>query len=468
MRRGALVFPLLALLLGGAPVRAGELAALEAARTEAEALAAQGKFAEAREALAPLLRRHSDVYWLALRYAFLSYRAGKLDDAEKYYDRAARLGPMEEAPVEGSLAIALARNDPDWRRRADLLLRLNPGNRAANLQIAYSFMRNGLYDSAAQTFSQMIGRDPADADALTGLGWVRVYQGSGAVAHGYFKRALASRPGDASARQGLGATRAFNFEVAPYHAFLSYKGTPLKRGGYSEAVPVTFSWRQWVSATMTYTKTLIRWNSPDPDVRQREWNGSLTLRPIPGLALVGGYNRIFVNDPITDGGKVYTAGGTMTLPFPDYPRASLTVGGYGAYSRYNGLVARQLSPRVGAGVAGVFSAELSATHIQETRARGKYTSVALAGSLGPFHGFSLTGSTFAGKKLLAIDNWGLVAANTPDLYRGGWRAGLSWSNQRLTVFGLFGKDKIRAFATPANIDYMGTVAVLGAACRLGL
>ncbi len=65
----------------------------------------------------------------------------------------------------------------------------------------------------------------------------------------------------------------------------------------------------------------------------------------------------------------------------------------------------------------------------------------------------------------AVNGWDNFDQN---LANWNFLGGLSWANQRVTVFARYGKDKLTASAAPTNIDYIGTVAVLGAACRFGL
>jgi len=440
---------------------------LEDAVSQSEALSARGDAAGARAVLKPLIAGHLERYALVLRYAALSHRMGDLDTAETYYQIAYAFGTQEEAPIEGLLSLALERHKPDWRIYAERLLKLNASNRMANLSLASDAFSREQFPEASEAYLRVLNANAQDIDALLGLGWCELRLERRNEAKTYFTRVLDIQRSNGSALQGLAMISTISLEASPYFALLRYKNTPLKTGGISWALPLSLGYKTLWTATLTHTRTNIDWNAPNPDIAQREWNTSLSYRPRPGLTLIADCNLISVNDPATDHGRVLTGGLDYRTPLPERPSAFLSLGGYAAASRYKDFKVTQFTPQLGGGLTGFFSGELSLMHISNGRTSKTLDSGSASATLGPWRNVFLTLSGYSGQKTLAIENWGMVAANTPDVYRGGWRAGLSWAFRGGSLYGLAGRDKVRASTPSGDIDYLADVFVAGVVYRFG-
>ena len=439
------------------------------AETNADPLQAQGDLRGARLALEPALRAHPEVYRLALRYAYLSYRLKDFETAETYYRKAAALGPEESPPREGLFYTALARKDARWQDQARALLQVEPGHLDANLRLAFDAFTAHRYAEARGFYARALVTEPGSADALTGLGWCAYYEGRYWEARGNFRRALALAPSDASARQGLALTPSpLWIGAGAYYAALGYRGNPAKKDGFSAALPITMVWTQKGSLTLTPVRTRIHYSGA-PDAAQDELNVAADGALSKEVSVHAGFDRISVNDPATDGGRIYTGGFYYTRasePEESMP-GTMAVGGYVAYSRYPATKVTQLSPLVGFGDPGLYYAEVSLMRSHNSAAGEDLSAYKAALTLGPWEGISLTVKGYTGRKRLPVEDWGAVVVNGQDVYRGGWRTSLSWVSGSWTVFAVYGADRFEAAGTPPPA-YDGVVAVGGAQYLFGL
>ncbi|MBI5630655.1 MAG: tetratricopeptide repeat protein [Elusimicrobia bacterium] len=440
---------------------------LAAAAVKSEALLADGDLQGARGALDAAVKARPDIYWLVLRYAYLSYLLGDFSTAQAHYRLAASIGPSEEAPVEGLFYSALGRGDPSWKAQAKALLGLNPAHREANLRMAYEEFAARRYESASGHYARVLSLTPEDADALLGWGWSQFYSGRYWAAKGNFERVLRMFPENASAKQGLEwCPRTLSVAAGYSFAALDYKNIAFKKGGHSTAVPVTMAYKK-LSLTASYTRTVIDFADPTADVEQKEINIAPSFSLTPKLSLIGAYDHINVNDPVTDQGNVYTGGLNYTTAL-GAGGGFLSAGGSYTYSDYPQSRAAQVVPHIGIGKSGLIYADFSLMHINLNSRNEKLNTGVASLALGPLRNFTATAKGYVGKKRLAVDDWGTLISNNQDLYRSGWRLGLSWAWKGLTAFGVWGRDSVRANVTAATtLDYTASVLVGGFSARFG-
>ena len=86
-------------------------------------------------------------------------------------------------------------------------------------------------------------------------------------------------------------------------------------------------------------------------------------------------------------------------------------------------------------------------------------------TLGPWRNFTLTLADRFGEKRFPVDGWGALVANTPDVYRGGWKTSVAWSRGNLSAYALYGSDKLSVFQAAAATDYSASVLVGGLSWR---
>ncbi|HWQ91315.1 MAG TPA: tetratricopeptide repeat protein, partial [Clostridia bacterium] len=132
----------------------------------------------------------------AWNYLGLAYHHSRRSaDAEKAYQHALRLdNDLTEARYNLG-CLWLEENKLDWAKSELTAFTLRRGdNPQGFLKLATAQLRSQELTAAEKTFSEVLRIDPQDAEALTGIGLVRLQRGRAPEAAGYFVAALKHHP----------------------------------------------------------------------------------------------------------------------------------------------------------------------------------------------------------------------------------------------------------------------------------
>ena len=414
------------------------------------------------------LQRDPESYPLVLKCAYLSFQAEDYVAANEYYLKAARLRPQEETPLEGLFYTALKRRDPYWPRWARAILKMDPSHRDANLALASDAYFFGKYNVASRRYARLLRADPSDQDALVGLAWSEFKRGEPAVSRMFFQRVLSLHPEDVAAREGLLlAPQTLALDTGLSYASIRYRNVAFKSGGSSWSAPVSLAYKDRAILTITGTRTILHYSAPLADQRQDELRFSGFYRLTPRLAATGSFEHVSVNDPKTNDGKIGTAGAIYTAPLYENRPEFISLGGWGAYSRYPSGNVYQWTPHAGVGTRGVY-VDLSMTGIANTHDKDVLNSTRLSLTLGPWKGFVVSAGGYRGLRRMFVEDWGSLLFNSEDVYRGGWRTSLSWTYKAFSPFVLYGRDTVRTTDSAGNaVDFSSTVAAAGLNARFG-
>ena len=175
-----------------------------------------------------------------------------------------------------------------------------------------------------------------------------------------------------------------------------------------------------------------------------------------------------VNDVNTDAGKVYTGGLTVQGRIPD-SKFFYSLGGYESYSSYTPFRVVQTAPHVLFGW-GPASADLYMMYTNIDKNNENLRAYGGTLACGPFRGLTPTLSGYAGDKRLSVEDWGTLVYNTQDLFRRGWRAGLTYAWGGLKVFAQYGIDDgtltVPSRKGPGDFPYTARVTIAGLSWRL--
>lgn len=425
----------------------------------------KGDVWRARAVLDAAVARYPEDYPLIVRYAHAHYLLGEHHLAKRYYERALKLQPREDAPLAGLYLVALAQGDPKWRALASVLS-LSPPFLDVNYPIAADLIARGEHREALKRYDSILRLRPRDHDALTGRGWCHYYLGDRRAARRDFKRALALRPGHRLALQGIDASRTVAVGAGYCFASIGYQGNPFKRSGAHHCLPVSLAYKAKVSASVSVSQTVIDWVEPAADTVQRDVNVLIGATPWPWASVTVAANLIDSTDPGTDGSQSWT-GGFMVQPALGRS-ARLIAGGAISSSRYPNHDLVQLSPRVGASL-GMFSGALFASHIMEDKAGKEFSSWGAAVAVGPLAGVAAGGRAWWGRRRGHVEEGGAIVYNSlSDTFLHGWQVSVSYDAAgRGSVFLRYGEDAILAdYGSPAFRYKAGTIAT-GISARFG-
>lgn len=339
------------------------------------------------------------------------------------------------------------------------------GPGAADLATAYDHFQKKEYAQAAAYYSKALAAAPDDADALLGLAWSRLDMGEYWAAKKLFEQVLSVYPGNASAQEGLKYIPAKPFSVtAGYnYAWIKYSHIAFKNRAYSYNIPVTLAYKDLWTLGMAYTYTVIHFNPSTFDALQREFNPSGSLNIGKHLTLNAAYDYLMVNDIATDSGKVTTGGFTVHHYDPD-STIFLSAGGYESYSAYRPFRVVQHTPHVGLGWSKIYT-DFYALFTNIDKNNERLASYGGNVNVGPFWGLSANVAGYTGDKRLPVENWGTTIYNNQDLYRRGWKGGLSYAYKGLTAFASYAIDNVNATVAtvrgPLDFPYTTMTAVAG-------
>jgi tetratricopeptide (TPR) repeat protein len=179
----------------------------------ANALLAAGRFREAELNLRGLLESDSNDGPANLSMARLQARLEHRREAEAYYHRAIYgtwPGGDRAAEVRIELAEFLAQHGEEQQLLSELLLLQDEskGKPEAQRRIAHLFLMAGSPGRARETWRLLLKQDPDDADAYLEVAEAELVMGDFGAAQNNFRRALRRRPGDSTieARLQLAST----------------------------------------------------------------------------------------------------------------------------------------------------------------------------------------------------------------------------------------------------------------------
>src|SRR5215469_6190728 len=168
----------------------------------------------AQEKFDEVLRRTPNDLNAIAGLGFVRLNQKRFAEALSLFDRARALAPRREDVREGYdtarfwLAIqrgkaALDQNQPDSAIAAyQEALGLRPQDNEATLAMAQAMVRTKRYSEAESEFNQVLSRSPANADAMAGLGFIRLNQGKFDDAQKLLGEALRVSPGRKDVDEG--------------------------------------------------------------------------------------------------------------------------------------------------------------------------------------------------------------------------------------------------------------------------
>ncbi|MFA6315923.1 MAG: tetratricopeptide repeat protein [Elusimicrobiota bacterium] len=430
-----------------------------------EAALVQGDAWRARAVLDAAVAWYPDDYPLVLRYAHAHYLLGEYLSARRYYEHALKLNPREDAPLAGLYLVARAQGDPKWRAHASALA-LSPAFLDINLPIAADLFERGEHREALKRYDSILRLKPKDPDALTGRGWCRYYLGDRKAARRDFQQALALRPGHRPALHGIDASRTVSAGAGYCFALIDYRGNPSKRSGSHHCLPLSISYKDKVSVSLSASQTTIDWAAPAKDTVQRDFNVMVGAAPRKWASLWVAANSIDSNDPSTDGSQSWTGGFVVQPSLGTSTR--LMAGGALSSSRYPDHDLLQISPRVGVS-RGRLNGALFASHIMDSRTQREFSSWGVAGTAGPLAGLTAGVRAWWGRRRGHIEEGGaIVYSSLSDTFMRGWQVSASYDAASLgSAFLRYGEDAILTDYRFPPIFYKSSTLAVGINARFG-
>jgi tetratricopeptide (TPR) repeat protein len=167
---------------------------------------ADGDYTKASEAVKKVFQK--DSYEINLRLAWLSYKAGLLDESESYYRRSIQLMPYSlEARFGLIYPLSSAGTWDQVIKIYNEILSIDPQNSIANFRLALVYYGREDYVRAEKLFSKVVNLFPFDYDGVHMLAWTKLKNGKSQEAKALFQKALLYKPGDISSLDGLSLIR---------------------------------------------------------------------------------------------------------------------------------------------------------------------------------------------------------------------------------------------------------------------
>jgi len=168
------------------------------------ALEAQGKPAEALDAMKQLRSSGANTYFPIARIAWLAYVAGRYPEACDAYREAIKLAPSAIEPRLGlTLPLLALEKWRDLEVASRDVLKLDPNNAVARARLAHANYMVGNYPDAATLYRKLVDDYPAELNHQTGLGWALARMGRGKEGKQLFEQVLAVSPDNPNAQQGM-------------------------------------------------------------------------------------------------------------------------------------------------------------------------------------------------------------------------------------------------------------------------
>jgi tetratricopeptide (TPR) repeat protein len=151
---------------------------------------------------------YKDDYLINLRLGWLNYLNKNYNESEKYYHEAIRISNQS---IESLLGLAYplyaAGKIDELIGVYKSILKLDPNNYRANLQLGIIYLNKNDYLNAKILFEKIKNNFPSDFSANLYLGWTYYYLGSNNKAHKLFTNALIIAPNEKSAIDGYNLTK---------------------------------------------------------------------------------------------------------------------------------------------------------------------------------------------------------------------------------------------------------------------
>ena len=172
---------------------------------EARTALAEGKAAEAKAALDPLLAKYPEEPDLHYALALISLRLRDPDAAERFIRRALALNPdhVQARTLLGWIELEIHGNADAAIKDYSKVIKLRPNSPDAYLNLGAAYKKKGELNNALNAYDQALKRDSNSIIALSNRGWLFAAQQKWTEARKDFERALEINPGDEGALQGL-------------------------------------------------------------------------------------------------------------------------------------------------------------------------------------------------------------------------------------------------------------------------
>ena len=167
-----------------------------------------GNYVKAINYLIVIFDDYKDDYLINLRLGWLNYLNKNYNESEKYYHEAIRISNQS---IESLLGLAYplyaAGKIDELIGVYKSILKLDPNNYRANLQLGIIYLNKNDYLNAKILFEKIKNNFPSDFSANLYLGWTYYYLGSNNKAHKLFTNALIIAPNEKSAIDGYNLTK---------------------------------------------------------------------------------------------------------------------------------------------------------------------------------------------------------------------------------------------------------------------
>ena len=172
---------------------------------EAREFLAQGKAAEAKNALEPLLAKYPHDPDLHYALALVSLRLRDPNAAERFISQTLTLNPehVQARTLLGWIDLEIHGNADAAIKEYSKVVALRPNSPDAYLNLGAAYKKKGDLDDALNAYDQALNRRPDYLMALSNRGWVFVAQQKWNEARRDFEAALKINPADEGALQGL-------------------------------------------------------------------------------------------------------------------------------------------------------------------------------------------------------------------------------------------------------------------------
>jgi tetratricopeptide (TPR) repeat protein len=172
---------------------------------EARAYLAEGKAAEAKAALEPLLAKYPEEPDLYYALALISLRLRDPGAAEKLIKQVLVLNPehVQARTLLGWIELEIHGNTDAAIKEYSKVVALRPNSPDAYLNLGAAYKKKGELGNALSAYDQALRRRPDYLVALSNRGWVFVAQQKWDEARKDFEQALKINPADEGALQGL-------------------------------------------------------------------------------------------------------------------------------------------------------------------------------------------------------------------------------------------------------------------------
>jgi tetratricopeptide (TPR) repeat protein len=172
---------------------------------QARTYLAEGKAAEAKAALEPLLAKYPEEPDLYYALALISLRLRDPGAAEKLIKQALTLNPehVQARTLLGWIELEIHGNTDAAIKEYSKVVELRPNSPDAYLNLGAAYKKKGELGNALSAYDQALQRRPDYLVALSNRGWVFVAQQKWDEARKDFEQALKINPADEGALQGL-------------------------------------------------------------------------------------------------------------------------------------------------------------------------------------------------------------------------------------------------------------------------